>query len=207
MRTTDFFKLILMTSALGLATSAAAVDWGLTGSINTGDFELDGDDTVSGDDEDLDYDYFQVGITLNTGSQASFFNYRGTLSYVTGDVEGSDGADFDGVAYDSSFGFAVARTATSRLWIGPAIDLQVVEIEFDDGFGGDVDVDGVGVTLGASVGVDLYPTVGGMFGVEAGVRFGELVLDADDDDDFDDDIDADLQTAFLRATWFFTGGK
>jgi len=124
------------------------------GYFNDGnDLEVDGDVGVTG-----------FGFVLDTAvAKDRIFNYRLNLTVEDVEYDGFGGYfnnysfDFTRLAMDHSFGFAILRKETVRLWIGPQIRFSVMSGDFNNPISySKIDVDDVygfggGIVLGANI--------------------------------------------------------
>jgi hypothetical protein len=145
-----------------LAASQTADAVGLGAYARYGTASIESEDDLNGI-MDLDQDNFSIGLVLDTAvARRSVFNYRLELGYTTmsADAETTNYEfDFAGGEMNHTFGFAIVKARSTRIWLGPKFRLAggSGEIVNSDGiFGGLTGTaDATYVSLGAG------PVLGG----------------------------------------------
>ncbi|MCP5040239.1 MAG: hypothetical protein GY944_04365 [bacterium] len=142
-------------SALLLASVAQAAGFGGYVYYGNGDGEVE---PFGFREYDYDSDKFGVGFAFDTNvSRDLLFNYRLTAGYEFVDRELEVGRSWNsnGVSINNTFGFGLFRSERLRVYLGPAVRLNVARID-DKVRSADFDVVEFGIGAGPEAGVNLH---------------------------------------------------
>lgn len=129
-----------------------------------GDGEIDYDLLVN-EEIDFESNKFGFGVAIDSNlAKNRLFNYRGTFGYQRTNRDFDriqfgpilldlDDIDANGFTFNNSFGLAVSRGRTHRLWIGPSIRIAVDVFDTNDD---DIDIVDVSVGGGPVLGLNLH---------------------------------------------------
>jgi len=193
-------KLILVltfsTFLLFSTSSVFALGLGFYVPFGTGDSEQTRENDYGDDIEfDVDTDYRGIGFVLDTTvARDSVFNYRLNVGYEKGEYsKGGGELDWDRLAIDHTFGFAVLRTKVVRLYLGPQLRLAFLSTDSDyndtNAFG-----IGFGPVLGANFNIGNTVTLGFDTGYRFTKYFGVYERDDDSYRYYDDDEEFDYDS-------------
>ena len=130
--------------------NANAIGFGLyTTASNSGTVEWDASNTI--DEYETDIDQKEIGIVMDTAvASDNIFNYRLQLAAVETTY---DNLEMEGKIMTHTFGFAVVRNQTMRLWIGPQLSLRDLDAKDNN-----LSLELNGGALQAVAGINLHVT-------------------------------------------------
>ena len=186
MKTSIRILAFVMLSLTGL--NANAIGFGLyTTASNSGTAEWDYPNTVN--DFETDVDQKEIGIVMDTAvASDNIFNYRLQLASVKTSYErqGFNDIEMEGKIMTHTFGFAVVRNQTMRLWIGPQISLRDLDSK-DNNL--PLEIDGGGLQAAAGINLYISPSlsltgelgysISNNYHVDSDTAFGHLDIEED----------------------------
>lgn len=140
---------VILTAA---SQTAEAVGLGMYTRYGTSSVEAEIGDSDF-DSVDMDRSHLAIGLALDTAvARQSVFNYRLELGYTEVSVEydrSNFELDFTGGEINNTFGFAIVRSHSTRIWLGPTFRLSGGSGEVADS---DIDASYIAVGAGAVLG-------------------------------------------------------
>lgn len=179
--------------AASSAALAAKIGFNVSHASNTA--EVRGSGTNS-----LDYNATEYGFSMVTNYDQRTFNYRLSVDFMDGEIEG--GGSLDGFTVSNVFAFSatppkLAKGAKQgpRFWFGPGVYAGNLE-------GTDTDTDLGYLGFGLAAGID-FPTESGAFAIEGAYRKLNAVIDFNNNNNFGFGENYDIDGFQFRARFLF----